>query len=107
MGGCSFLRRCAAGALTCEAAINFSLETTKPEDVCSSCDVLRLSLADHCRHLELYGFLYVDRDRQYAWRIGAILACGMDARIVEAGDCQACTRYEVSDMPSLGRSELD
>ncbi len=101
MEDCPYLRRRAADTVYCEAAINFSLEAAKPQDLCIFCEVLPLSLAEHCRHLELYGYLRVDQDHHACWRVGVTRACGLDTRIVDAGDCQACTRYEAQDAPWL------
>lgn len=105
MGDCSFLRRRPAGRIYCEAAINFGLDPASYQDLCSSCEVPPLIDAPHCRHLEVYAYLYLAAGQGQDRRVGATLMCGLGGCVVDAGDCRACARYEGHD--PLSRPHMD
>lgn len=94
MRDCPFLRRRAAGKIYCEAAINFGLDPASYQDLCSSCEVPPLVEAPHCRHVEVYAYLYLATGQRAGRRVGATLMCGLDGGVVDAEECHACSRRE-------------
>lgn len=95
VGGCPFLRLSCFGKAHCEAAINFGLEFGGCRHLCGDCQVPQLVAAPHCSHLDVYAYLYVARGQEQCWRVGALRLCGLDNAVVEAEECQACSRWEM------------
>jgi len=106
MGDCPFLRKLAGGKLFCEAAINFGLDHASYQDLCSSCEVPSLAEAPHCRHLDVYAYLYLAAGRGEGRRVGATLMCGLDGCVVDADECRACARNDRQDQLVRPREKL-